>query len=185
MGTYWQFIEVAAVIGIFVVGYLEVSKSMANRSIQGRMMGFVEDLFDDKCPEDIPELLEKWKVSRNEFGYWLKDKRFIEEIKIRLRWRKRNGEIFLAKYSIAAAARLVNLTNSRNTETARRACVDVLNLLRERHRPGRPGRPKKEEFPQIPKTESLTNEQASALLETLARHPFRRENDNLPGKRPA
>jgi len=172
MTSYPRLIELIAVCGIFLIGLLEVLKSMGSRSIQGRMMGFVEDLFDEKSPLEISELMEKWKVSQHEFSYWLRDKRFLKEIKIKLKWKAQTGQIFIARYAVSAAARLVQLTDSRNTETSRRACVDILNLLKPRQPPGRPpGRPARPPIPPEHETIPLTEEVASSILDQLARRP--------------
>ena len=142
---------------------------MASRSIQGRMMGFVDDLFDEKSESTFDELLTKWKVSKNEFGYWLKDKRFLKEIKRRIYWASKRGEIFVARYILTAAVKLVYLTDSKRSETARRACLDILNFSRPGRGPGRPpGRPKNPEVPSAAVSE-LTDQEASTILESLAK----------------
>ena len=167
----WSFLLLVGLVVSFLAQILKSlwKDNVANRSIQGRMMGFVQDLFDEENQDGIPELMTKWKVSKNEFSYWLKDKRFLKEIRNRLKWARRKSEVFVAKYTIHAAAKLVSLTGSRNTETARRACLDILNFLREPRPVGRPpGRPKKPEFPEPRKKETLTEEQASAMLSSLA-----------------
>ena len=145
---------------------------MSERSIQGRMMGFVQDLFDEDSTATIKQLFEKWKVSGQEFGYWLRDKRFMHELVIRLKWARRENEIFMARYVKTAAAKLIILTESRNSETARRACLDILNFVRTPRRPGRPpGRPRKPVPERAKGIQSLTDAKASRLLAALAESP--------------
>jgi hypothetical protein len=97
-------------------------------------MGFVAELFEDRTVESIEELKEKYKIGETEFQYWLRDKRFIREIKRRLRWAYLKGEITVAKFAQIAAMKLIELTGSSNPETARKACLDIISLLRLQQR---------------------------------------------------
>lgn len=105
---------------------------MASRSIQGRQMGFVEDLFEKG--ESVEDLKKKYRVGPTEFQYWLKDKRFIKEIRRRIWWAYQQSEIMVSRYTVVAAAKLVELTGSENPETARKACLDIISLLRLQQR---------------------------------------------------
>jgi hypothetical protein len=107
---------------------------MGTRSIQGRQMGFVEDLFSDKANYSIDELREKYKIRDTEFQYWLKDKRFIKEIRRRVWWAYQTSEIQVARFAQIAATKLIELTGSQNPETARKACLDIISLLRLQQR---------------------------------------------------
>jgi len=142
------------------------------RTIQGRQLAFVDDMFSDSN-QTFDELLNKHGIRKDELKYWLKDSRFRREIRIRIRWAYEKSEILVAKYAMIAAARLVRLTESENQETARRACLDIITLIRARrqkksivqHVRGKTGS-KKDEGPE--KDIQLTDQQASKLLSALA-----------------
>jgi len=101
---------------------------MRYRSIQGRQLSFVEGLFDQESQLTVEELLEKLNVDKMQFMLWLKDFRFRKEIQNRITWSNTLGQILLAKYTIVAASRLIALTDSKNSEVARRACLDIISM---------------------------------------------------------
>jgi hypothetical protein len=61
-----------------------------------------------------------------------------------------------------AAAKLVQLTESENQETSRKACLDVINYLRQKAEPVPDDQPEAEKLPDLPP------ELASRLLAVLA-----------------
>jgi NACalpha-BTF3-like transcription factor len=143
----------------------------SKRTIQGRQLDFVNALFTED--EDLNGIMQKYKTSKEEIARWLKDSRFRKEIRLRIRWAYEQSEILVAKYTMIAAARLVSLTESENQETSRRACLDIINLLRiqrqkksiVQHVRGKTGT-QKDEVPE--KDIPLTPQQASTILTALA-----------------
>jgi len=137
---------------------------MARRKyLTGEQKAVLEDLFAGGLGEQA--VLAKHGVSVKSFNNWLKDELFSAKYDERLLSLHRDGAVMLAKYKSVAAARLIELTGSSNQETARKACLDIINF---QHQPaGREtdGQPRPER--QGENTE-LSPEQASRLLAALA-----------------
>jgi hypothetical protein len=70
--------------------------------------------------------------------------------------------MIIARYATSAAAKLVELTESQNPETARKACLDIINLLRPNTEP------KSDEQAEAEQTPQLSPELAGKLLAALA-----------------
>jgi hypothetical protein len=100
------------------------------RQIQGRQAAVIEDLFNGEISISPEEILFTHGVTRLELSEWLQDKRFNREIRRRIRWAYRCSEILVAKCAMVAAAKLVGLTDSEIPETSRKACLDIISLLR-------------------------------------------------------
>jgi len=84
----------------------------------------IDDLFAGELDEQA--VLDKHGVSRSLFKRWLADPRFTELFNERFASAYRQSEIILARYAPLAAAKLVQLTESENQETARKACLDII-----------------------------------------------------------
>ncbi len=91
-----------------------------------KQLTVLDDLFNSDLDEQV--VLDKHKVRRSTYDRWLEDKLFAEQFKQYVNGLKRQGELLLAKYSCLAAAKLVQLTESKNQETARKACLDIISL---------------------------------------------------------
>ena len=77
---------------------------------------------------DEVEISMKYGISYKQWIRWLSNKYFSEEINGRIEMAKCRSQILLAKYLPLATAKLVQLCNSDNQETSRRACLDILAL---------------------------------------------------------
>lgn len=86
----------------------------------------IDDLFDSGGDEAA--VLQKHNISHKLWQKWLADKNFSDGVASRLESSKRAGQILLAKYISLAAAKLVQLCDSKNQETSRKACLDILAL---------------------------------------------------------
>lgn len=86
----------------------------------------IEDLFESGGDE--AGVLQKHNISHKLWQKWLADKDFSDGIKSRFESAKRASLILMAKYTSLAAAKLVQLCDSRNQETSRKACLDILTL---------------------------------------------------------
>ena len=100
---------------------------MAKRKyLSQRQLTVLDDLLNSDLDEQV--VLDKHKVRRSTYDRWLEDKLFAERFKQYVNGLKRRSELLLAKYSCLAAAKLVQLTESKNQETARKACLDIISL---------------------------------------------------------
>jgi hypothetical protein len=91
-----------------------------------RQVAVIEALFS--CEMDEQAILDKYRVSRNVYKQWLMDEQFRLELFRRMSMAKILGDMLVAKYSFTAAAKLVQLTESKKEETARKACLDIISL---------------------------------------------------------
>ncbi len=99
---------------------------MAKRKqLSDRQTAVLEDLFDSELDEQ--GVLEKHRVRRSTYNKWLTEKPFAEQFSRYVTRARRRSELLLAKYCSLAAAKLVELTTSKKGETARKACLDIIN----------------------------------------------------------
>jgi len=128
-----------------------------------KQMAVLDDLFTG---DDEQAVLARHKVSRNVFNKWQDDENFAAEFHRRLKALNRQSDLIVAKYAALAAAKLVELTESANQETARKACLDIISL------PKKAGEktqlPEKAGGGDNEQTIELSAEKASRLLEVLA-----------------
>lgn len=96
------------------------------KQLSKRQLSVIEDLFSGELNE--PEVLKKHKVSRHIYNRWQRDEVFTGEFELRLAGLRRQSELIIAGYAVLAAAKLVELTGSKEGETARKACLDIMSL---------------------------------------------------------
>ncbi len=130
------------------------------RRLTKKQREVIEDLFEGQMNEQ--EVLERHKVSKRSYDKWRTDEQFLREFDIRLQQERRQGEMVIARYATIAAAKLVQLTESKNPETSRKACLDIINLLRPNAEVKSPEQTDSEPQP------DLTPELAGRLLSALA-----------------
>lgn len=116
---------------------------------------------------DEQAILEKHNVRQKAFNRWLGEDAFVAELNRRLQWLNLQSELVITRYKTLAAARLVQLTDSENQETARKACLDIINLPnRADNPPKQPSDGKQKSQP--PDYHELSPETCSKLLTVLA-----------------
>ena len=137
------------------------------RKLTKRQLGVIDDLFGAELDERA--ILEKHNVSRNVYNKWLSDERFKAEISRRVTSARLQSEALIARYSLLAAAKLVQLIESEKEETSRRACLDIISLpnskAKKRIRDGKTQKAPPQTFGQ---SKALPPRTASRLLEALA-----------------
>lgn len=109
--------------------------SKATKRIR-RQAAVLEDLFAGKLDEQ--EVLQKHHVSPRLFERWLADERFAEQSERRISHTYRQSRAILASHAPKAATKLTQLTESKNEETARKACLDIIALDAPADRPNSP-----------------------------------------------
>jgi len=142
------------------------------KKLTKRQSAVIEDLFTGELTEQA--VLEKHHVRRHEYERWLADGRFTDQIELRIAHAHRLSRMILARHAIAAAARLVELTNCEKEEIARKASLDIIAL------PAPTGpNPRVEgsldEESVVPTAGGLTPELAGRLLSILAQDRQDRE----------
>ncbi len=141
-----------------------------SKNLTKKQLAVIDDLFSGELDEQTA--LDKHKVGRDQFYKWLADEQFTRELDNRIAGFYRQSAALIAKYAPLAAAKLVQLTESQNSETARKACLDIISLTAQtsNSRPPTPDpTPPTFALPLSPAT-------ASRLLSALAQEN-RNEND--------
>ena len=131
------------------------------KRLSKKQLAVIEEMFSEQLDEQ--QVLDKHKVSRNIYNKWLADSAFTDEFDRRTASARRQGELIIAKYASLAAAKLVQLTESKSQETARKACLDIISLPSAK-KPQGPSETEQagEQQPQ------LSDETVSKLLAVLA-----------------
>jgi len=131
------------------------------KQLSKKQLAVIEEMFSEQFDEQ--QVLDKHKVSRNVYNKWLADSAFTDEFDRRTASARRQGELIIAKYASLAAAKLVQLTESKSQETARKACLDIISLPSAK-KPQGPSETEQagEQQPQ------LSDETVSKLLAVLA-----------------
>ncbi len=101
-----------------------------------KQLAVLDDLFASDLSAE--QILEKHRVTRSLYSRWQSDDSYIAELDRRIELLGRNSRILIAKYSSIAAAKLIALTDSANQETARKACLDIISLLKDENPKSRP-----------------------------------------------
>lgn len=85
-------------------------------------------VIDDLLTGDLDEkgVLKKHRLQMAIYRRWLKDDLFASELRFKIESVKREEVFIFAKNTKTAATKLVQLTESDKSETARRACMDIL-----------------------------------------------------------
>ena len=99
------------------------------KRLSKKQLSVIGDLFTGQLDEQA--ILDKHKVSRAVFVKWQMERRFVEEFNRRIAALNRQGELIIARYAPLAAAKLVGLTESQSQETARKACIDIIEFPKQ------------------------------------------------------
>jgi hypothetical protein len=101
--------------------------------ISPRQKAVLDELFaGEQSQQDI---LDKYNVTKCEFEKWLSQTSFCSALQSRIKVEYLNSAVLLARYAPVAAARLIALTDSEKPETARRACLDIIQMGTEGKKP--------------------------------------------------
>jgi hypothetical protein len=132
------------------------------KKLSKKQLAVIDDLFAGELDEQT--ILAKHKIKKITYNQWLADVDFQAELSRRIDTAKLMSKVLIARYSLAAAAKLVQLTESEKEETARRACLDIIEMPRQSDAKDRSEQinEDKEKLPE------LSDETASRLLAALA-----------------
>jgi len=134
---------------------------MRARCITKKQLAVLDDIFKRELKEG--EVLEKRKVRRKTYNRWKRGGYFAAEYKMRMNAAKEESELILTLEAPAAAKKLVELMASdKQHETARKACLDIINFLHG----DRKSKPKeKGEFEKVPQ---ISPQLSGRIFEALA-----------------
>ena len=97
--------------------------------LSAKQLTVIEDLFEGEQEQTI---LEKHNLSRKLYNKWLADETFNDQLDWRVAWEYRRSEFILARKAREAVSDLVGLTKSKQPETARKACLDIITMRANR-----------------------------------------------------
>jgi hypothetical protein len=143
-------------------------------ALSARQLAVIEDLFAGQVEEQ--EILKKHNLSRKLYDKWLADEAFNTRLDWRIQWEYRKSAFELARNAPAVVSELMKLTKSKQPETARKACLDIITMQATRlaGTPATPG-----DNPTPPDSPQLSPETAGKVLAVLAEQQ-QKSPDTLP-----
>jgi len=144
---------------------------MESRRLTKTQLAVIDDLIAGELEQK--QILEKYQIRPTTFNKWLEAPAFKAELDRRTEWLSHRSELILTSYKSVAAGRLVELTQSQNQETARKACLDILN----RTHLAADGSAKTQVSPDESE-KNLPADTASKLLAVLAQHRRNKGGDS-------
>jgi len=100
------------------------------KPLSARQLSVIDDLFEGRLEEQA--ILEKHNLSRKLYNKWLADEAFNGHLDRRMVWEYRRSEFMLAHYARVAVSNLVQLTDPKKPEAARKACIDIITMRTNR-----------------------------------------------------
>lgn len=95
------------------------------KPLNAKQLAVIDDLFERKKKQEI---LEKHNISRKLYYRWLSDENFKRWLDMLIEWEYRLNEMILAREARQAVTNLMKLTESKQPETARKACIDIITM---------------------------------------------------------
>ena len=136
------------------------------KKLSKRQINVLDGLFAGDLT--LNDILKSCRVSQITYYEWLSDPFFMSAFDIRIDSARVILTATLAAYSQAALLSLVNLTRSEKTETARKACLDIVKLVQDE----KDEQDSNLDISPVPKLafggKALTQEESSTILRALA-----------------
>ena len=95
------------------------------KGLSAKQLDVIEDLFAGKKEKEI---LKTHKISRKIYDKWLADEAFNTRLDWCIQWEYRKSAFKLARSVPEAMSELMELAKSKKTETARKACIDIITM---------------------------------------------------------
>jgi hypothetical protein len=96
-----------------------------SKPLSVKQLAVIDDLFEGKKEQEI---LKNHNISRKLYDRWSADESFNRQLDSRMVWEYRRNEIILARSVHEAVSNLMELTKSKQAETARKACIDIITM---------------------------------------------------------
>ncbi len=96
------------------------------KRLSRKQLALIQGLFASKLDEQ--KILDKHRVSRQLYRKWLADEQFTEELNQRVAGAYRRSTFLFARNASKVAQKLVDLTENKSPETARKACLDIITM---------------------------------------------------------
>jgi hypothetical protein len=91
-----------------------------------KQLAVIDDIFAGNL--DDQSIIQKNKLRLSTYNQWQNNAHFIAEFETRMAIAHRKSLAVIAGYATVAAVKLVQLTDSENQETARKACLDIISF---------------------------------------------------------
>jgi transposase-like protein len=137
---------------------------MSSDQLSEKKLSLIEAL--SSCDKSESEILAEHNISRETFYKWLGEANFIQAFDSRINQLRMQTAVLIAGYACSAVKKLIELTESEKQETARKACLDILNLQADNYITRKENNT--EPPPKLSHLEHLPKEKVSKLLEVLA-----------------
>ena len=135
------------------------------KRLNPRQLAVIEDLFEGKMDETA--VLKQHDVSRTLYNQWLADPLFTKHFDLLIDGAYRRSAFQIARSAKEAADELLKLAKSDKGETARKACLDIINMHPSIRLADAPIAPTAEQTPP-PEPPQFSSETAGKLLAVLA-----------------
>ena len=139
------------------------------KSLTKKQYSVIEDILNGL---DEAEIIQKHKISFTVYHKWLGDPDFARCMDNRISFAYRKSDAYLAKSSYTAASYLVKLAGSGSTETARKACLDIIAMQKQintkQNKDNEETLDKTSQNNEHKEQQQLSSEAASKLLAALA-----------------
>lgn len=99
---------------------------MRGRYLSREQRDVIDGLFDGDMEEK--EILKKYGVTRRTYSRWFRDEKFCGEVAVRMECARRHSELAAMRDAAKASGILVKLAEGKQSETARKACMDLISL---------------------------------------------------------
>jgi hypothetical protein len=94
------------------------------KTLRKKQLAVIDALFDGGIDEQTA--LDKHGIRSTTYHRWYGEELFRAELGRRIAAAQLQSRALMAKHCLAAARKLVKLTESQNPETARKACLDII-----------------------------------------------------------
>jgi hypothetical protein len=94
-----------------------------------KQLAVLDDLFGEDASASEGQILAKHAVKPVDYRRWHGEEAFSQEFSARMDCLSRQSRLLIARYASYAAAKLIALTESENQETARKACLDIIDRI--------------------------------------------------------
>jgi len=98
---------------------------MNEKKLTNRQLKVIRDLFETSY--DVELVLQKNNIRPATLDKWMASEDFLQHFDKLIRAGHVESRVIIAKYSTVAAAKLLSLIDSKNPETSRKACIDLIN----------------------------------------------------------
>jgi DNA-directed RNA polymerase subunit N (RpoN/RPB10) len=110
--------------------FLNTCLARKKRKIMGKSLTkmqeeFLSRIFDGEGEENV---LESLGISKSLYRRWLASEKYQQKLQQKIEDCQRQAQIMISGYKTVAAVKLIGLVNCDKEQTARQACLDVLQM---------------------------------------------------------